>query len=143
MKKIQIKNKKFKIIPEIKIIQGEMPRKWIDNDLKRGIKPIYKSIIYYLASSMTSNNIFGNNIKDISATAYCDDNDEFDEKVGIEVCSAKMELKNHLKLAKLYNRMHKILIATAITVGAMCAEHTEKAQAIEDDLCRTFGRLKV
>lgn len=138
MKKINIKNKEFKVIPEAKLVSGVMPEKWIGKDLKRGIKPIYKSIIFNVAR--WSSDYLDNEFPAISANAYCDEKDTFDEEIGIEVCSAKMEWKNHMKLAKLYDRMHKILIETAIIVGAWCVEHEKKAEAIEADLTKFYGR---
>ena len=139
MKKIFIKDKFFKVIPEANLVMGEMPEKWIGRDVRRGIKPIYKAIIVALAQRISDYDVL--DYPNICANAYCDKNDVFDEKIGIEVCSAKMEWKNHMKLAKLYDRMHRILIETAVIVGTWCAEHTKKAQSIEDDLVRTYGRM--
>jgi len=149
MKKLDIKGRKFKIIPEAGIVQGEKEENWIGKDLKRGIKPVYKSIINEIAFAIDRTHTFnaygwpGESKPKIYATAYCDKNDEFDEKIGIEVCSAKLDLKNHRKLAKFYDRMHRILIETATIVGKMCIEHDQKAQAIEADLEKTYGRLSV
>ena len=114
MKKVEIKNKSFKVIPEARIVQGKMVEKDVQHDLKRGIKQIHKSIINDLSLDLNPQKVFWPTIKRlICATAYCDENDEFDEKTGIEVCSAKMELKNHKKLAKQYDKMHRILLEAA------------------------------
>lgn len=139
-KEIKYRNKKLKIIPKAKLVDGKMDFKGISKDLKRGYKPIYKKIIddamYYLYPNWEY-------FDAIHANAYCDEKDTFSEKVGIEVCSAKLDMKNHLKLAKAYDRLHRILIETAVIVGSLCMEHTEKAKAIEDDLCTFHGRMKV
>lgn len=149
MKKLDIKGREFKVIPEAGIVQGEKEENWIRKDLRRGIKPVYKKLIEYAAFTIdrrhTTDTYFGGvdgNPKTY-ATAYCDKNDEFDEKIGIEVCSAKLDLKNHRKLAKFYDRMHRILIETAVIVGKMCIEHDQKADAIESDLRKTYGRLSL
>ena len=144
MKKVTIKGKTFKIIPEAKVIQGEMAEKGYEKDLSIGIKPIYKSILRY---AIVNDKVFRrhslNETDIIHANAYCDENDTWDEKRGLEVCSSKLELKNHRKLAKLYDRISRDLQEAAIIAQSFCFHHEDKAQAIEDDLCRTFGRLKV
>ena len=130
-------DKEFKIIPEAKIVQGVMKEKWVNKDLRTGIKPISRFIIEILAGELD------NGYGDVYATAYCDEHDEFDEKIGIDVCSAKLEMKNHLRLAKLYDRMHRALIEASMIVGGWCKMHTHKAKAIEKDLEEYHGRLPV
>lgn len=144
MKKVTIKGKTFKIIPEAKLVQGEMMEKGYEKDLRIGIKPIYKSIIAFAIrlDEYLRRHTF-NEEKTIRANAYCDENDIWDEKRGLEVCSAKLELKNHRKLAKMYDRVSRDLQEAALIAQSFCFRHEDKAQAIEDDLCRTFGRLKV
>lgn len=143
MKEVKIKNKKFKIIPEAKLIKGEMYEKGYEKDLRIGIKPIYKSIIAFAAVLDRFMRTNTDGAKLISAYAYCDEKDTWDEKRGIEVCSAKLELRNHRKLAKAYNRISRDLQEAALIAQSFCIRHEDKAQSIEDDLCRTFGRLKV
>ena len=144
MKRVNIKGKEFKVIPEAKLVQGEMLEKSCDNDLKIGIKPIYKVILRH---AILYDKVFRrhslNETDIIHANAYCDENDTWDESSGIEVCAAKLELKNHRKLAKMYDRISRDLQEAAIIAQSFCFHHEDKAQAIEDDLCRTFGRLKV
>ena len=145
MKKVRIKDKKFKIIPEAKLVQGEMAEKGYERDLRIGIKPIYKSILRHAALYDVTfrRKNYLNMPEEIHANAYCDENDTWDEKRGIEVCSAKLELKNHRKLAKMYDRVSRDLQEAALIAQSFCFHHEDKAQAIEDDLCRTYGRLKV
>ncbi len=144
MKKVNIKNKSFKVIPEAKRVEGSMPLKWVKKDMKRGIKPMYKTLIeacvYGVNKISEIQYIFGMNSNKISATAYCDDNDKFDENVGIQVCSAKLEYKNHMKMAKAYDKTYKVLQEISNIVYDLCKEHVRKANAIEDDMVRTYGR---
>ena len=152
MKLIENGNKVFKVIPEGKRVEGYLLSKWVGSDLKEGIKPIYKKIIKPLAEELTILNMndgsfYYNNDEEtlvpiINGKSLCDSHDEFSEKIGIDVCAAKMELKNHVKLAILYSRMHKLLVETAIIVDAWCIKHHEKAKAIEDDLINYYGRDK-
>lgn len=146
VKKVKIKNKKFIVIPEAKLVRGEMPVKRVDADLRKGIKPIHRHIINEatwacdFSRELTAWPIDDNEDL-VYANAYCDENDKWDEKTGIEVCAAKLEMKNHLKLARLYDRVHRNLIEAANIVAEWCMAHTNKAKAIEDDLIKTYGRM--
>lgn len=132
MKKINIRNKTFKAIPEQKIVYGEMPLKWIDGDMKMGIKDIYKLVIIAAVGEK--------NADTIKAKAYCDERDEFDERIGTEVCSSKLEYKNHIRLAKAYSRAFRILTEASYIAEKLCRRHFNKANAIEDDLIRHYGK---
>lgn len=143
MKRVEIKGKKFKIIPEARLVQGEMNEKGIFKDLKVGAKRKYKNLVREAVDYNKTNNWFNMEPSKIYANAYCDKNDEFDERRGIEVCAAKLELKNHRKLAKWFSKAANDLLEASLLAQSFCVRHEEKAQAIEDDLCRTFGRLKV
>jgi len=140
MKRITIKEKEFKVIPEARLVQGEMMAKGVIHDLSMGIKNKYRILI---REAISSRAFFNKNFSIIHANAYCDQNDTFDEKRGIEVCSSKLELKNHRKLAKLYDRAARDLQEASLIAQSLCIRHEDKAQAIEDDLVRHYGRLKV
>lgn len=147
MKKVNVRNKEFKVIPEARLVQGVMTEKGIENDLKAGIKDKYKELIknasynYNGRNYITCGNIFDLlKKKNITANAYCDEKDEFDEKVGIDVCSEKLELKNHLKLARLYGKIAKDLSDAAMIANGFCTKHEAKAMAIENDLIKMYGR---
>jgi len=139
MKKVNVRNKEFKVIPEARLVQGKMVEKGIENDLKAGIKDKYKRLIRNASRKYT---IFDFLMREnnITANAYCDEKDEFDEKVGIDVCSEKLELKNHLKLARLYGKIAKDLSDAAMIANGFCTKHEAKAMAIEEDLVRMYGR---
>lgn len=151
MKRIEVKGKEFYIVPEAGVVKGRMPLKWVENDLRHGIKPVYKRIISYGMGLISPSSVLWNFIDNtlcwndqyVEAVAKCEPDDKFDETTGIGVCAAKMELKNHLKLAKAYDRLHRVLVETAVIVGEYCIKHTEKANAIEDDLVKYYGRKKV
>jgi len=144
VKKIKYRDKLMIIIPETNLVKGTMRCKWIDKDLRGGYKPIYKIIIDFVMGILYPNmDIPFNKDQVIEAYAYCDNKDTYDEKVGIEVCSAKLEMKNHIKLAKAYNRLCKVLTETADIAYQLCKKHVDKANAIEEDLARTYGRMKV
>lgn len=139
-------SKKFKIIPEIKVVEGRMDEKHFDDDLKFGITPRIKELVYCAAKYYrTKPKKRNNKIEDpyITGYAYCDEYDEFDEKVGIDVCAAKMELKNHLKLAKKYRKASDDLVEASHVADDLAIKHETKAMAIESDLVRYYGRLSL
>lgn len=139
MKRKSIQNKNFKIIPEAKLVQGEMPEKLIAYDLTAGIKSKYKDLI--LAASFEYEDDWFPYDNVITANAYCDEKDEWDEKVGTDVCAAKLELKNHQKLAKKYDRIARDLQEACLIAQSYCIRHEAKAMSIEDDLIQYHGRL--
>ena len=142
MKKLKIKDKTFKVIPEARLVQGEMPTKGAEyRDLRRGYKPLCKRIIINCIRAVAPDMYHYDHIT--HANAYCDEKDTFDERTGIEVCSAKLEMKNHKKMAKAYMRLHNVLIETANIAYGLCMEHADKAKAIEEDLVEHYGRMKV
>lgn len=150
MKREKRGNKEFKIIPETKMVSGEKYPKIIDSDFVYGVKEAEREMIgaagdvldiiwdrYTWLDDDKEKELF------IHANAYCDERDEWDEKTGIEVCSSKLDMKNHYRLAKQYSRIYRLLQETAATVYRLCEMHVKKAKAIEDDLCSHYGRMKV
>ena len=139
MEEVRIKSKEFKIIPENRLVHGSMPMKWIERDMKKGIKPLYKLIIklvfsfVYPDETLVGGTVFAN--------AYCDEKDVFNDKTGIDVCSAKLEYKNHMRLAKAFLRVCDIFYDCAEIASRFSREHVGKARAIEHDLEKTYGRL--
>ena len=142
MKIVSTRDKKFKIIPETKKVIGTMPMKWIGKDVQ-GVNSTQRSIISMGMSVLFPLNDwlpFGCDREDtVTATAVCDERDEFDENKGIDICSAKLELKNHLKLAKAYDRFNRVLIETSNVVSRLCIKHALKADAIKQDLEQYYG----
>lgn len=146
MKKLIIKDKLFKIIPEAKLVIGTTNKKYIEDDFNHGVRREESYIISDAANCLgihSSFDWFKDDDTTVYANAYCDERDEWDEKRGMEVCSSKLDMKNHLRLAKQYSRIYRLLQETAATVYRLCKMHVNKAQAIEDDLVNHYGRMKV
>lgn len=141
MKKVNIKGKKFKVIPEAKLVTGKKVAKQLIDDMKYGVRfneaDLIADTALILGISFFSNDDY------ITANAYCDERDEWDEKRGIEVCASKLDMKNHYRLAKQYSRICRLLMETSNTVYKLCKMHVDKAKAIEDDLVRHYGRAEV
>lgn len=150
MKRVKKDNKEFKIIPEAKMVTGEKYPKLIESDFIYGVKEAERGVIGAAGDELdiiwdSYSWIDEDEEKEITihANAYCDERDEWDEKTGIEVCSSKLDMKNHYRLAKQYSRIYRLLQETAATVYRLCELHLKKAKAIEDDLCNHYGRMKV
>lgn len=138
IKKVNIKNKDFIVVPEGRIVKGEMAERKVRDDLKMGIKPLYRRLLKLVAEDEELDN--GYDFDNIKAVAYCDEDDEFDEKAGIDVCGAKLDLKNHRKLERLYRKICDTLMEVELIALHMMEVHKHKAEAIEEDLRKTYGR---
>lgn len=135
MKIINKRNKTFKIIPEANKVIGNMNVKTFSQYAD------YASIPFLYRSLITNAiDLSNDDFSYINATALCDERDEFDVNAGLDVCSAKLELKNHLRVARWYDRAHRRLIEAANIAYKLCKKHVDKAQSIEEDLAKTYGR---
>jgi hypothetical protein len=142
MKKVYRKNKEFKVIPENGTVLGKEPRKCISDELneardKDAILIEYAEDLIYAWMSCKDM------MEPVVATAYCDPKDEFDEKVGLNVCEEKLDFKQHIQLAKRYSAIYRLLMETANYVYKKCETHLEKAEAINRDLIKTYGRMEL
>ena len=143
MKKVVKHNKIFKIIPEAKLVigeaMGECPANIYKEFSETGITEEERYVIR-AAWSVLGIDIFDQPLR---ANAYCDERDEFDEKIGVEVAASKVDLKKHRKMANKYSRLYFLLNKAASTVYKLFLKHCEKANAIEDDLENYYGRLSL
>lgn len=143
MKKVVKHNKIFKIIPEAKLVigeaMGECPANIYKEFSETGITEEERYVIR-AAWSILGMDIFDHPLR---ANAYCDERDEFDEKIGVEVAASKVDLKKHRKMANKYSRLYFLLNKAASTVYKLFLKHCEKANAIETDLENYYGRLSL
>lgn len=135
MKRVNKHGKEFKIIPEAKLVRGETNKKLLVHELD-GLPEMHRDIIQCI-SMWRFNHMHDRTF----ANAYCDDKDTFDENVGMMVCAAKLDKKNHLYLAKECEKIYEILMDCVKYLYNKREWHLEKAKSIEDDLIKTYGRL--
>lgn len=138
MKKVNKDNKEFIVIPEGKRVKGSSYIGWFAKDNGDGERFINKAVIASIIYRISD----FDGLFDFSATSYCDERDEFNEKTGIEVCSAKMDYKAHMKAAKTYDRVYRVLAECMAIVQKRIEKHLKKAKAIDDDMVRMYGRSK-
>lgn len=145
MKKISRKNKTFKVIPENKTVICEMDKRNIFDESLGGIPRDIEYIIESALRTLCHNdwdNCLGDEIETITARATCDEHDEYDEEKGMAVAASKAIKKQHLQLARKYDRAHMALMEAANVVRGKCMDHIKKAQAINDDLVNYYGRAR-
>lgn len=137
-----VKNKKeFKIIPEARLVSGaKMPRRYIRR-CRGDFTSVEQGIIDVIALRSKEAEHFENGI--IYANAYCDEKDEFDENVGVEVAEAKLDLKEYKRMAHQCDRVINILLKLVVKMTESKKKYEKKIEAIEDDLARMYGRGKV
>lgn len=140
MTKKCVGDKFFKIIPEAKLVRGSTHRKYVLDNLNN-LPIIERLVIHDAMCSSGGKRLWP--LEDITANAYCDENDSFDENVGVMVCAAKLDLKNHVKMVKDCERAIEVLNKCVRFLETTCQKHRRKAIAIEEDLANTYGRLPV
>ena len=139
-KEVRHRDKTFKIIPEADRVVGWMQEK---NEITykdySGLRRDYIDILMEaMYMGRDGNYKFNNEEEKIKALATCDPRDTFDEKTGMDICAAKLEWKNHNKMAKKYDSAHRKLIEAAQIAYGLCMKHYNKMKSIEDDLERTY-----
>lgn len=145
MKIVTMKNKfghlrkSFKIIPEHNIVVGEGVQTSLFDELSNvctetelDFMPV--SIVFDgIASDGGENNNY--------AKTKCDPRDEWNEKTGIDVCSAKLDLKEHLRKARKLERALVLMNSVMRKMEDLCQKHKTKAKAIRKDLEDYYGGI--
>ena len=133
--KIRYKNDKcFKIIPENGTVYATGSKDGI-MDRERSTFTVEELCVlpyYILEDSYDDNN-------KISAKAVCDRLDTFDENVGIDIAGAKIDMKNHLRMARLCDRALRDMETVMRKLEMICNKHYRKAKAIQKDLEEYYG----
>ncbi len=134
MKKIGRKDgKSFKVIEENRTTYGTSPRRKMMDELCSILTEdeldVLPSFIVYDFYSYIDN----------KAQATCDDKDEFNEKIGMDVVAAKLDMKDHMRMAKNYDRALRVMNAAMRKLEDMCNKHMKKARAIRRDLEEYYG----
>lgn len=126
--------KNFKVIPENKIVVGEM--------LTNGLSDEFADICTENELDCVPEFIWGEGYIDeinIKAIAKCDPKDAWNEKVGIDVASAKLDMKEHKRRVRKCERLLKVLNSLTKKTEEICYKHRAKATAIEEDLKNYYG----
>ena len=126
----EIRNKKFKIVPD-RAITGEKDRKAIYDDI-HGL-PNIKFMTILAACG------FFRDATPLKAKAVCDERDKWDEKVGMDIVSAKLDYKDHKQLAKQYDRIFRLLTECAWWTYRRLCWHNDKMKAIATDMEKMYG----
>lgn len=131
--------KKFKVIPENKVVVGEAYQKGLFDELadicteaELEVIPInikFDGLDQNLDAAVTY------------AKAKCDPRDEWDKKVGIDIASAKLDLKEHLRKARKLERMLVVMNSAMRKIEDLCQKHQQKAKAIKKDLEDYYGGI--
>ena len=126
----KIRGKKFKIVPE-KAVTGEKDRKTLLDDIN-GVSAIK------LETILTAGGYFSDD-PPLKAKAVCDERDKWDEKVGMDIVSAKLDYKDHKQLAKQYDRIFRLLTECAWWAYRRLCWHNDKMKAIATDMEKMYG----
>ena len=128
--------KSFKIINENRTTYGKAPMRSMMKELRSVLNKkeidILPSLIFFEAYSPGIN----------TAKATCDENDEFDDRTGMDIVSAKLDMKDHLRMARKYDQTLRVMQSTMRKLEDLCNKHLKKARAIEKDLENHYGWRK-
>lgn len=145
MKLIKKGDREYKIIPEAKMVIGgdTVPFGVISDMESHGTQRLYKRIISFVANMLMIPEVFAGQSFyidcEITAKAKCTDGDVFSEKVGMDIVSSKLNWKKHMRLARIYDRVHRVLVECMTIACNLCLYHAHKAEAIEEDLKKYYG----
>ena len=129
--------KKFIINSEKNIVIAEMidiPKSIVKETEEKTSKMtsfLVNEIFQKLTMSKSSNPLY-------KAVAKCDNRDDFDEKIGIEIAATKSDLKYHIAMRKKYMRVLKVLRKACDEIESLAVYHQKKVRNIEDDIKRCF-----
>ena len=144
MKIVRFKEKPgkvFKVIPENNVVIGEGRQ----NNLFKELSDVctnkeIECIPYYIYFDGLEGKYFDEKKRN-HTKAKCDPKDEWDEKIGIDIASAKLDLKEHLRKAR---KLEKTLVTMNSLMRKMediCQKHQKKAKAIKKDLEDYYGGI--
>ena len=134
MELIQRGNRTFRVVPEARKVIGKKTTKTNPYvELMRIAKKTDDGLIFNLLWDYFCE-------KEVTSEAVCDPRDEWDWTKGIDIANAKLDLKDHMWMAKCYSAAYRRLMTLAAKMFNLCKHHMMKAEAIRDDLERTYWR---
>lgn len=132
-------SKRFKVIQENNIVVGE------------GVQTsVFDELSNYCTEAeldcMPCNIVFDavgidDTMKFNHAKTKCDPRDVWDEKTGIDVCSAKLDYKEHMRKVRKLERLLVIMNSAMRKIEDLCQKHQLKAKAIRKDLEDYYGGI--
>lgn len=131
MKKVTRDNKTFKIVPENKTVYGTGKKKDLSYEICSTFTKYEHEVLPSDLYIVPTSNIY--------SKAVCSEGDHFDEKIGIDISSAKLDLKNHEYAARKYDWVIKTMISAIKKLEDLSERHKKKAKAIRNDLERYYG----
>ena len=131
--------REYKIDPEKKEVRlTKSGYKGIKSELS-SVDFISKCIAWSILDSIYITNFydhtmwFSKNCR-IDAIAKCDDEDKFDEKIGMQICDAKADLKYHNMMYNRYVYIDYVLGKLKLAIAKLEKKHLEKIERLEKDL---------
>lgn len=125
--------KMFKVIPEHNIVVGESRQTSLFDELANVCT---RAELDCIPGSIVLDGEGVNHAK-----TKCDPRDKWDDKTGLDVCSAKLDLKEHLRKAKKLDRLLVVMNAAMRKMEDSCQKHKSKAKAIRKDLEDYYGGI--
>lgn len=130
MEKIKrVDGKFFKIIPENGTVIGKAKKRSINKESSAVFTDDEWEVLPYY---IVLDNIDGNEY--IYSKAICSEGDVFDKQRGIDIAAAKLDMKDHLHMARKYSRALRYMQSAMRKLEDLINKHLKKAYAIHKDI---------
>ena len=139
MKVIHRGDRVFKVIPDAGVVVGEAQQSSIFDELN-DVCTFSEMNCIPINICMDSDEI-GFTYKYNKAKAKCDPRDKWSEKVGIDIVSAKLDMKEHLRKARKLERTLLTMNSALRKIEDILNKHLKKAKAIRKDLENYYGGI--
>ena len=130
-------NMNFKIVDENRTVYGSMEKKPMRNEVNTIFTieemSVLPNFIIFDADGLEDDDL------SIYAKATCDKKDVFDPERGMDIVAAKLHYKEHMRYARKYDRLLRIMHRVMRKVEDLCDKHYKKARAIKHDLDKYYG----
>lgn len=128
--------KSFKIIPENKIVVGQGEQKGFMEELS---DVCTNKELLYMPVKFVDDDL---HVEDYNyAKAKCDPKDTWNEKTGVDIVSAKLDMKEHLRKARRYEKALVTMNSLMRKMEDLLDKHLKKAKAIRKDLEEYYGGI--
>lgn len=138
MKQYSDRHGTFKIIPEARKVIGISYKRPFADEYYH-LDSVSRMLVEYALTEVLV--YFPWRDRKIVATAQCSLDDKWDEKTGVDICAEKIELKNHRSIARRLDCVIRILERSIHRIEELRDKHIKKAESIEEDLCKMYGRM--
>ena len=131
----RVDGKYFKIIPENGTVIGKAKKRSLNKETSAIFTDEEWEVLpyYVIFDSKNDEDCY------IYSKAICGKEDTFDKQKGMDIAAAKLDLKDHLRMARKYSRALRYMQSAMRKLEDLINKHLKKAYAIRNDLDKYYG----